>query len=615
MVCEHCGNILREGATVCDQCGTEITPRPTAGQGIAARRQGKTDKPRTEWVGSAMRPDELTDAAAPVAPVKRHPRSEGAGRPSARRGMPPPPTDGRQISRGRREKAKPVRRMMVNWALLWTVVLVILIVGAIGGFVFLKRTDAGQLILARMGRDANANALWAYGAELLEEGSVGRAIASFEKAYEQEPEREDIYDRLLQLADAYEAAGRYGDAEKTYTLLCTEIDKENPVAYRNIIRLMNNQDRPLELATFLQTAYDNTGDISFRRQREEMLPTTPTTDLQAGRLMRERDVALISAEDYDIYYIFGEEGELPEDGTLYETPLHLTEGPHLLRAVAVSSDLISDELKVQYTIELPSPSAPYPSLASGEYEKRQRIWLRYLVSDDEKRDDDARQLDITIHYTIDGQTPTSNSPIFDGEPFYLPGGRTTLKAVAVNGYGKVSNVLEKTYKITGVTPKKTFGEGDEFSEFTVMKTTRDEFIRKMGTPREEAEIQDDTVTGNCVRLDYNWGSAYFHMTETGYVLYAVETESTSMTGPRKTRIGMGETDVTGLFRDCGQANDQNGDRSLYYVKDSGYGKLYHLDDTHDRIDYVYRRTDNGVVTLRYEMEDKKVVKMSIRCGY
>ena len=127
------------------------------------------------------------------------------------------------------------------------------------------------------------------------------------------------------------------------------------------------------------------------------MPSTPTADQQGGPLMRERDVQLVSEEDYEIYYLFGDEGLLPEDGTLYESPIHLAEGTHILRAVAVSNDLISDELRISYTINLPKPSAPYPSLAPGTYERIQRIRLRYVESDEEKYSEDKKQKDITIY--------------------------------------------------------------------------------------------------------------------------------------------------------------------------------------------------------------------------
>lgn len=611
MVCKNCGSILKEGAAVCGQCGAEI--HPAARSGASGRRQGRPDAPRVSRAGSALSLEDAPLMPDAVMTNRRRPRSEGAGRPSARRGTPPPPTTGRQMRRPGRENAHTVRRMMVNWALVWTIAAVLLIVGAAGSYLFLKMTDQGQLILARMGQDVNAQALWTYGQELLDMGYVEKSIATFEKAYAQEPEREDIYARLEQLADAYEAGGRAGDAEKIYTQLYTEIDPKNPAAYRAVVRLMQDQNRRLELADFLKQAYEATGDTSFRRQREELIPSTPTSSLEAGTLLRERDVELCSAEDYDIYYLLGEEGSLPEDGTHYETPVHLGEGSHILRAVAVSNDLISDELNVKYTITLPSPSAPVSSLAPGTYERRQRIWLRYVESDEEKASKDEKQKDITIYYTIDGQTPSSNSPIFTGDPFYLPNGSVTVKAVAVNGYGKVSNVMERTYKINQTVREKFFRETDEFSQFSLLKTTRDAFEKAFGAPQAEENIEASAVQGNCLKLTYAWGEARFLMDSKGYVLYYLESDSSSLTPPRKTRLGMSAADIIAKFRDLGQTYDQNGDRSLYWDDGVGYGKYYCLSATQARIDYVCYRAEGGSITLRYFLENDRAVRVSI--GY
>ena len=612
MICKHCGYVVPDGALVCPQCGAEVDASRRSASGAAGIRQGRREAPSGERTYSSMPFAEEYPASDAVLVNRRRPRSEELEQMAA---------TAKPNRKKRKRRGHAVRRFAVNWALLWVFVIIFLFLGAAGVYAYLRVTDNGQLILARMGREANATALWTYGQELYDQGYLDRSIETFEKAYAQEPEREDIYDRLRQLADVYENSGRVADAEEIYIRLYTEIDEKNPLAYRDRERVLEEQGRLVELSAFLQMAYEKTGDSYFHRQREALIPAAPTASEEAGTRRVEIDVALLSDSDYDIYYLFGDEGILPDDGMKYETPIHLAEGSYILRAVAVSSDLQSDEMRITYTVSLLKPTAPTTTLQPGEYKKRYEIGLKYVPGEDEEKSEDPKIHNITIYYTVDGQTPTSNSPIFTGEKFLLPAGSSVIKAVAVNGYGKISNIMEKTFKTpyTYAKDKKYFNSDDEFADFTLMKTTREEFGRKYGTPLSEETAVDAAMPGACLKLTYGWGEARFWMSEQGYVLYAIETSNSSMTGPQKTKIGMSESDVTEKFRDMGQANDQNGDRSLYYAPKEGpggaFGKIYHIDVRHDRIEYTYTRPDKGVVTLSYDLENSHVVKISLKCAY
>ncbi len=612
MLCKHCGDIVPDNALVCPQCGAEVSSSRRSAAGTASIRQGRPEAAPSERQYQSAPFDEEPAAEDAVVLSQRRRRvydeesDAAAGR--VQKGS-------RKKSRAKRKKIKAVSRFAINWALVWVFLVILLFLAVAGVYAYLKFTDNGQLIMARMGQEANATALWTYGQELYDQGYLDRSIETFEKAYELEPDREDIYDRLRQLADVYENSGRAAEAEELYKRLYTEIDEKNPTAYRDMERLLETQGRLMELASFLQLAYEKTGDVYFRRQRESLLPATPTADEESGSRRVELDVHLQSENDYEIFYIIGEDGILPEDGIKYTDAIHLGEGSYLIRAVAVSSDLISDELRITYTVRLLEPRAPTTTLASGEYNKRYKIGLKYVPSEDEERSTDPKIKDITIYYTLDGQTPTSNSPIYDGEWFPLPAGKSTIKAVAVNGYGKVSNVMELTYNVT-VGFKRFFNNTDEFNDFAIMKTTLEEFQRRFGTPITEEDVTEATMPGECRRLIYSWGEARFCLSEKGYLLYALSTTSSSMVGPRSTKIGMLENDVTEQYRDMGQPNDQNGDRSIYFSSaDKVMAKLYYIDEKHERIDYSYTRADNGVVTLSYHLENNRVVKMSIQCAY
>ncbi len=608
MICEHCGNILSDSARICDQCGAELRAAAPK-KGAAGIRQGR---PRREGASRAGSGGGLSSAPlasdAPLSERRRRRYEEDAGKPTTRRGVPERPSKGGK-SVSTRQKTHHRRRHAVNWALLMTIAVFLIVCLAAGGYIYLQTTEEGQLIMARLGREADSNALWVYGGELLQQGYIERSIETYEKAYEMDPERDDIYDKLQLLAEAYEANGQPDKAEEIFVKLYTELDEKNPVAYTEVVRLMTAQGRLLELSDFLKFAYEKTGQSTFRRQREQMLPTTPTASVSGGRYEMTTDmenpvktVELLSAEGYDIFYIFGE-GDLPEDGTLYEGPIVLGEGIHVLRAVAVSSELISEEMEVRYTISLPTPMAPKASLAPATYERQQRVWLRYTDKDP-----------VTIYYTIDGQDPSANSPIYTGDPIYLPGGYVTVKAVAVNKYGKVSNIMEVKYKIN-ISFKRYFNESDEFSTFSIMKTTRDAFVKRYGDPLEETEIEDSAVPESCIKLSYTWGEARFYLTEKGYILYYVSTSSASMLGPRKTKIGMTEKALVELFRDMGQLPYQNGDRSLYWDEAEGFARINRIDDASSRVDYAYYRDDGSTVTASFYIENGSIARITLGCAF
>ncbi len=612
MICEQCGNVLREGTRMCDQCGSLI--QTSSGEKtVNNMRQGRPDALYGSRAGSATPPAPPTPmmSDASIAERRRYRNAQASGRPSDRRGVPDQPSAHAKAPVRKEQKTVRVRKVMINWTLVFTVLTGLLILAALAGYVYLLRTDEGQLIMARLGRDASSTAIWALGTEQLDKGYIEKSIETYEKAYEQEPDREDIYEKLKLLAEAYEANAQPALAEAIYTKMYTDMEPTNPFAYRAIIRLLQSQNRQLELSDFLQVAYDKTGDGSFRKQREQMLPSIPTASLESATYEISIKVAsindayktveLYSAEDYDVYYILGEEGTLPEDGTLYTEPLKLYEGGHIVRAVAVSSDLISDELSLKYTISLPRPEAPKCNLAPNTYERQQKVIIRYPGDDP-----------VTIYYTIDSQSPTANSPIFTGDPIVLPGGKTVfIKAVAVNKFGKVSNEMSVQVQIN-IGFKNYFKLGDEFNDFTLMTTTRDAFTKKYGSPLSEKEVEDDAMPDTCVSLQYSWGEARFYIGEKGYILYYISTTSSSMSAPRKTKVGMKEKDLTALFRDMGQLNDQNGDRSLYFDESANsFGKLYRLDDINDRISYSYKRTDGAITTLTYYMENDTVARIEM----
>ena len=623
MLCPQCGREVPEGVYACPDCGMLLRRRQEAEEGLMAMRQGRraqgdeTSRNRRLNRQGSRRPDEMPplDATSPV-PVFESGVFEADGTPlqtirndrTARAVYGETSREAAYTSRRNRKKS-PVDRHMVNWMKVLVALIILFLLAVAGVYLYLTRTDNGQRILARMGRDTTSTALWEVGEEALDTGSVDAAINYFQKAREQDGEDNIIVDNLLLLGSAYEAAGRMDDAEALYTQIYTDIVPSAPEAYRNVIRIMLAQNRQKEAAELMSKAAAMTGMNTFAVQRSELLPQPPTVNLIAGYYTEKKTLQIESPQGYDVYYTFDEEAVLPEDGIKVEDPLLLDEGVWELRAVTVKEDLVSDPLSASYKIFMPTPQTPRCSLAPGTYKQRQkiRLWPGLDNIPTKQTPVGDKETDITIYYTIDGSTPDADSPVYvDGEPFSLPGGKVTLKAIAVNGYGKPSNALEVGYKIEAKPyPLSAFGQEDTVPGVNLFVTTREAFQAEYGMADSTEEITLRGFDSGCERHHYPWGYATFNRTNRGLLL--VELYFTSQfAGPRNTSVGMTETDVVSKFRDMGQVSSASGNRGLYQYE-NGKGKIWRQEDGTSIIRYLLELADGHFWQLEYHTGRSGVV--------
>ena len=463
----------------------------------------------------------------------------------------------------KRRKKENYRRPMVNWAMVALVLLILGFAAALGSYVYLQLTPNGQLILARMGRNASADAYWELGGEYLDQGYIGRSVETYEKALSLQPEHPELVDRLMLLAEAYETADRRNDAESVYTRIYMELAPTDPIGYRNAIRLiLQEPERLPEAVGIMELAAEKTGDNSFSKQRSGYVPLPPTATVPSGRHLISQTVDFVSPQGYDIYYLTGP-GQLPEDGIRYTGPITLGEGAHSFRAVCVSELLVSDVMDVKYVVTLPTPPAPKSSLQSGTYQGVRSIKLRDMAEDKKNPN--------VLYFTLDGTPPKpGDSPRYTGEPIKLAGGSTTVRAIAVNSYGKVSNEMNVLYKIEKVPFKKYFNGEDEFSKFTLLKTRYEDFTEIYGEPQRFDAVEDEDVGGQSYSALYSWGEARFVESDIGRLIYYISTDDASMTGPRGVSAGMDMVDIMAMFRDMGQPPNDRGDRGLYYDVDYGF---------------------------------------------
>ena len=606
MLCKQCGYYTENEAIVCPQCGSllrtasqgETTGAESIRQGKRAREAVK-NRPLQKQEAIRRRRSGASRATIPLSPVRdtredipeiddiRLIRESGIGdEPEEKRNLEKVERFSQAVYSDETAReaqaaayaashAPGQNRKMINWFKVSLVAFILVILTAAGGYFFLRKTESGQKLMARLGQEATSTALWAVGEEMLDRGEISAAIQQFEKAKAQDAENGTVdVEGLLLLGSAYEADGRTDDAAALYEEIYTETPSR-PEAYVNHIRILLSSGKKGDRARaseLMKLAYEKTGETSFSTQRNDLVPAPPEVDLTAGYYDSKKYIAITSYQGYDVYYTFDENAELPAGGTLFTERVFLDEGIHTLRAVAVNEELVSDELHGTYRIIMPSPQTPRASLAPATYKTRQRVRLK---PGEENENDD----DIVLYYTIDGSSPDADSPVYTGEPFWLPGGWVTLKAVAVNKYNKVSNMLERLFKIEIPEPLRGYNsEQDMPGNFTLYVTKMIEFQQAFGEGTLAGETTMENLDTECRRYDYPWGYAIMSRTNTGWVLAEVYTTSqTPFKGPRGTNVGDSESYVVGKFRDMGQVESPSGNRGLYSSKD-GTGKIWLQED-------------------------------------
>ena len=492
-------------------------------------------------------------------------------------------------------------RRMVNWMKIAFIVIILMILVIGGGWFFLNKTDAGQRMLARMGKDATSVALWAVGDELMNKGEIDQAISCFEKAKAKDEANEEAeivdVDGLLNLGSAYEAAGRTADAAALYKQIYEKTPSRTE-AYVNHIRILQNSGDESDLVLageLMKLAYDKTGEKTFLTQRDDLLPAPPEVKPIAGYYETKKTLVFTSYQGYEVYYTFDDNAKLPADG-IKATPegVTLEEGIYNMRAVAVNGELVSDELHGTYKIIMPSPMTPRATLAPNTYKTSQQVRLKPGI-------DDEKDTSIVIYYTIDGSMPDSDSPIFNGDPIKLPNGWVTLKAIAVNRYRKLSNMLEIKYKIeANPKPKSAFSSEDTIDTLKINSTTQNDFFAKYGNGTAAGSVSQQGFDTECRRYDYPWGYAVMNLSKKNWVLVEVSFNSSGvLNGPRGTQIGDSEAYVVDKFRDMLQVASKSGNRGLYNTG-SAIGKIWMQEDGGKIIRHRYA-ADSHWVQLEYRL--------------
>ncbi|NLI21909.1 MAG: hypothetical protein GX418_10220 [Clostridiales bacterium] len=664
MICERCGSYLPDDAILCDVCGAMLHRPGRADTGVRAIRQGRhsaiptplPDEPRgnvPEYGDYEMSPLPVEqDRGVRRKPTKpsrpaRQPLDSFASRPNTRRGV---PVRGNVRTRqvvSRHGKAKAVSRHPINWMLIAVICAVLVLAAGVGYLVYMRTSDSGQRITARKsvlsadeamlelagGKDAvreaervallkawnavPAQSYWLVGQEYMDMGDMEDSIMAFRIADILDPEN---YDGLLLLGTAYELDNKDDLAEALYKTLMDEVSPARAEAYTALINMYLDNQRDPEAADLMLKAYENTDKDSFRQQRKDFIPNTPQvdTDHLSGRYELEQTITVTSPQGYDVYYTLDDAAVLPADGKLVEDhTVVIPEGTYTLRAVCVVENLVSDEMKVSYTVYYPTPPAPKCNLAPNTYSKAKTVSLRAGESTDTKeqrrkktKEQLAMEDNQTFYYTIDGSQPDPEiSPRFDGTPIQLPSGRVTLRAVAVNGYGKQSSTMEVGYKFEiKPYPKEIYAETDTFTGFKLNETTLEDFTATFGQPKSTLPTTYLSLTGEAQHLEYAWGYAVFLLDANQWKLVRVEMTESFTSAPRGVGLGSSENEITAVYKDFGMLANQDGSRNLYYGA-TDIGVVLQNEDGARTVQYTCVTLDAKNWVLQYHLKNGRCDKI------
>lgn len=639
MLCPDCNTYAAEDDIVCRNCGKLLYREATEEEDLMSFRQGRHLRKEREEVPPPPAAPGSTGASRSFEDTRPRETAEATGAMYSRReslastgkfyglqdgaldqsvlhyevsGSPTVMAPGTRNSRAKRRIRKD---RLINWAYVTIAGIVLSIALVIGAYLFLTKTSSGQVIMARMGKDATSTAMWQVGQEYLMTGDIGRAIDYFLIARQKDTEaKTPNVTGLLQMGSAYEADERLAEAEEVYAYIYTEVVPEAPEAYRAQARVLLAQGREADAAVLLAEAYKKTGVTSFRSQRLEILPQVPSTSVTPGYYTAAQTIELLQGQDCEVWYTLDRFAVLPQDGILYESKLELSEGEHQLRAVAVNGDLVSDVMVATYQIYLPTPLQPDSNLAPNTYPGKRKVSLRPGTLSDEDLEKnpgykatltDKVAQTITIYYTIDGSQPDQDSPIWSGTPFEMGiyGGYQVLKAVSVNGYGKQGNTLERTYKFETKTGyRKVFSVEDTIADLKLGTTSREAFRAKYGDGKGPEMVILNTVEGECEKYTYDWGYASFMKIKSGWVLADLYFTNNQFTGPRDTKIGMTEAKITALYKDFGQVVGSTGiKRGLYYKNEDEQGVISILPSGEKVVYYRVGTADGHVWQLEYHI--------------
>jgi hypothetical protein len=168
---------------------------------------------------------------------------------------------------------------------------------------------------------------------------------------------------------------------------------------------------------------------------EVILLEEPTLSVASGTYDYAPQLVLSHPDRANGVIYYTTDGTTPDaDSQIYNHPIEIGEGKTIIRAVFIRDDgEVSEEACGTYEVVFQYPEEPVFSISSGEYEEPFTVSIR-------------AEADCQIYYTTNGEDPDRYSSLYRG-PITINPGLTVLRAVAIDGDGGESGIMEAIYKV------------------------------------------------------------------------------------------------------------------------------------------------------------------------
>ena len=403
MRCTHCDSIIVKNALECNRCGTEVqvvpdynplddvlarevqggirdATRPIDVRNISRHRHGNTYE--SGYTTRIINQEDIDKVRAERRNIRNTRSSVNEDRFEQRS----------QVTKKKKKHRKKFSKKEVQ-RFFMSLCILLIVVGIVA---FIANRNSYQGIVSR-------------GNQAFLAGQMLEAEVLFRRAIERIPHRAEAY---VGLSRIFIQDNRVDEAESLF-LNALDGQGANIPLFEATVNFYVETEQLLKISILLDGA-----DISVLTALEIYVSNPPIFGLEDGDFGEVQEVS-IRADENSVIHFTTDGSEPTIFSPTYTEPILLTEGEHIIKAIAVNElGIPSLTITRTYNIELPTASAPVVIPLTGLYREPTQIIIQ--VPDG-----------YTAHYTMDGSIPTAESQVYT-EPIDMPEDRTIFSAILVN---------------------------------------------------------------------------------------------------------------------------------------------------------------------------------------